>query len=75
MRNVSRQYYFNNRLPPVDVMIAENRLENPMFSLSVPRFGDPDSPEAGKLTLGGIEEEYSSLDITYSKTIDTPKSV
>lgn len=73
MRNVSRQYYFNNRLPPIDEMISEGQLDKPLFSLSVPRFGDPDSPKKGKLTLGGIEEEYSILNITYSETIDTPK--
>lgn len=54
-------------------MITENKLEKPMFSLSLPRYADPDSPKTGKLTLGGIEEDRSSLDIKYADIIDTPK--
>jgi hypothetical protein len=75
MRNVSRQYYFNERLPPVDAMIAEGLLEQPLFSLSLPRIADPASPPTGNLTLGAIEEKYRSMNITYSDIIYTQKSV
>lgn len=54
-------------------MITQDKLERPMFSLSLPRYADPDSPKIGKLTLGGIEDGYSNLDIKYADIVNTPK--
>lgn len=72
MRNVSREYYRWQRLPPVDAMISEHLLEKPMFSLTLPRLGDPDAT-TGKLTLGGIEEKYKDVKITSGDIINTTK--
>ncbi|KAF4305485.1 Peptidase A1 [Botryosphaeria dothidea] len=71
-RNVSRNYYFFSRLPAVEAMISEGLLEKPVFSFTAPRLGDPDSPSAGKLTFGAIEEVETSGEITYNDIIDTP---
>ncbi|EKG10797.1 Peptidase A1 [Macrophomina phaseolina MS6] len=71
-RNVSRNYYFFNRLPAVEAMISEGLLEKPVFSLTAPRLGDPDSPKTGKLTFGAIEEIETLGEITYSDVIDAP---
>lgn len=46
-----------------------------MFSISLPRLGDPDSEAVGKLTLGGIEPAYADLNITYSDIINSTKYV
>ncbi|KAB2568653.1 hypothetical protein DBV05_g12669 [Lasiodiplodia theobromae] len=70
-RNVSRNYYFFERLPPIDAMITEGLLEKPVFSLTLPRLGDPDSI-SGKLTLGAIEDAPIIGDISYNEIIDAP---
>ncbi|KAK6216530.1 hypothetical protein QIS74_06644 [Colletotrichum tabaci] len=72
MRAVSRQLHFNNRLPPMDVLLATEKLREPKFSLSFPRLGDPDSAEVGKLTLGGLGEEAAGHDVTYGPVYSTP---
>lgn len=71
-RNVSRNWYFFERLPAVEAMIADGLFEKPVFSLTVPRLGDPDSPSTGKLTFGAIEEVETLGEITYNDIIDTP---
>lgn len=53
-------------------MITEGLLEKPVFSLTLPRLGDPDSI-SGKLTLGAIEDAPIIGDISYNEIIDTPK--
>ncbi|KAF5247310.1 hypothetical protein FANTH_6401 [Fusarium anthophilum] len=53
-------------------MIKRRLLEKPVFSLSLPRLGDPMSPPKGKLTLGGIEEIHKDVSITYNDIIDNP---
>ncbi|POS70565.1 hypothetical protein DHEL01_v211044 [Diaporthe helianthi] len=68
---VSRQKYFNNRPPLFDSLVASKAVEKPVFSISLPRLGDPDSGTVGKLTLGGIEPAYADLNITYSDIINS----
>ncbi|KAL1615460.1 hypothetical protein SLS54_008991 [Diplodia seriata] len=70
-RNLSRNYYFFERLPPVDAMITEGLLEEPLFSLTLPRLGDPGST-SGKLTFGAIEDVATIGEISYNEVIDTP---
>jgi hypothetical protein len=70
---VSRQKYFNNRLPLFDTLVSSGAVEKPLFSISLPRLGDPDSQPVGKLTLGGIEPAYADLNITYSDVINSTK--
>ncbi|KAH7070469.1 aspartic peptidase domain-containing protein [Paraphoma chrysanthemicola] len=70
--NVSRQYYFNNRLPILDTLLRSGSLAKPLFSISVPRLGDPDSPETGTLTLGGIEAGRAESDLVYHEVLPTP---
>lgn len=53
-------------------MITEGLLEKPVFSLTLPRLGDPDSI-SGKLTLGAIEDAPIIGDISYNEIIDAPK--
>lgn len=72
-RNVSRKYYFLERLPPVDAMITEGLLEKPVLSLTLPRLGDPEST-SGKLTLGAIEDAPTIGDISYNEIIDAPRN-
>ncbi|OJD32562.1 acid protease [Diplodia corticola] len=71
-RNVSRNYYFFERLPPVEAMITKGLLEKPVMSLTLPRLGDPASPTTGKLTFGAIEDVATIGDISYNDIIDTP---
>ncbi|KAG8165860.1 hypothetical protein KVR01_004412 [Diaporthe batatas] len=68
---VSRQKYFNDRLPLFDALVSSGVVEKPVFSASFPRLGDPDSEPVGKLTLGGIEPAYADLNITYSDIINS----
>lgn len=75
MTAVSRQTYFNNRPPLFDALVSSGVVEKPVFSISLPRLGDPDSEPVGKLTLGGIEPEYAGLNITYSDIINSTKYV
>ncbi|KAF5650940.1 acid protease [Fusarium sp. NRRL 25303] len=70
--NVSRNLHFNGHLPLIDEMIKRRLLEKPMFSLSLPRLGDPISPQKGKLTLGGIEKIPKGVVMTYNDIIDNP---
>ncbi|KAI8937502.1 hypothetical protein NX059_005220 [Plenodomus lindquistii] len=70
--NVSRQYYFNNRLPILDTLLQAGTLAKPLFSISLPRLGDPDSPKTGALTLGGIEAGRAESDIQYHEVLPTP---
>ncbi|KAM0467217.1 hypothetical protein ACHAP7_012160 [Fusarium lateritium] len=70
-RNVSRNYYFNHKLPPIDDMITRGLLDLPKFSLSLPRFGDLSSRK-GKLTLGGIEALPPGASVTYNEIINSP---
>lgn len=72
---VSRQKYFNNRPPLFDALVSDGVIEKPVFSISLPRLGDPDSEPVGKLTLGGIEPAYADLNITYSDIINSTKYV
>ncbi|KAH7082170.1 aspartic peptidase domain-containing protein [Paraphoma chrysanthemicola] len=70
--NVSRQYHFNNRLPIIDTLLRSGGLAKPLFSISVPRLADPDSPETGILTLGGIEAGRAESDLVYHEVLPTP---
>ncbi|KAJ8112117.1 hypothetical protein OPT61_g5442 [Boeremia exigua] len=70
--SVSRQYYFNNRLPLLDTLLQAKTLAKPLFSISLPRLGDPDSPKTGTLTIGGIEAGRSESDIQYHEVLPTP---
>lgn len=72
---VSRQTYFNHRPPLFDALVSSGIVEKPVFSISLPRLGDPDSELVGKLTLGDIEPEYAGLNITYSDIINSTKYV
>ncbi|TQN67924.1 Napsin-A [Colletotrichum shisoi] len=72
IRAVGRQLHFNNSLPPMDVLLATEKLREPKFSLSFPRLGDPDSAEVGKLTLGGLGEEAAGHNATYGPVCRTP---
>ncbi|KAL2277858.1 hypothetical protein FJTKL_15147 [Diaporthe vaccinii] len=71
MTAVSRQTYFNHRPPLFDALVSSGTVKNPVFSISLPRLGDPDSEPVGKLTLGDIEPEYAGLNITYSDIINS----
>ncbi|KAK2604340.1 hypothetical protein N8I77_007281 [Diaporthe amygdali] len=71
MTAVSRQTYFNHRPPLFDALVAGGIVKKPLFSISLPRLGDPDSKPVGKLTLGDIEPEYAGLNITYSDIINS----
>ncbi|KAK7708356.1 hypothetical protein SLS63_013520 [Diaporthe eres] len=71
MTAVSRQTYFNHRPPLFDALVSSGTVKNPVFSISLPRLGDPDSEPLGKLTLGDIEPEYAGLNITYSDIINS----
>lgn len=73
MTAVSRQTYFNHRPPLFDALVAGGIVKKPLFSISLPRLGDPDSKPVGKLTLGDIEPEYAGLNITYSDIINSTK--
>lgn len=75
MTAVSRQTYFNHRPPLFDALVSSGVVEKPVFSISLPRLGDPESEPVGKLTLGGIEPEYAGLNITYSDIINSTKYV
>ncbi|KAF2159424.1 hypothetical protein M409DRAFT_30042 [Zasmidium cellare ATCC 36951] len=69
-RNVSRNWYFNQRLPFMDTLLAQGKLAKPLFSLTFPRRYDPDSIK-GSLTIGGIENIPAASKVTYSDMIDT----
>ncbi|KAG9511807.1 hypothetical protein KCV07_g9911, partial [Aureobasidium melanogenum] len=69
-RNISRNFYYNQRLPLIDTLISHNLLESPCFSLSLPRLGDP-NPHQGQLTLGGVEELHSEHDFVSADIIET----
>jgi hypothetical protein len=74
LRNVSRQFYQYQNLPPFDTLVAQERLLAPKFSTVFPRYADPSSPKEGRLTVGGIDEEASNgRKITYSNIVDSPK--
>lgn len=75
MTAVSRQTYFNHRPPLFDALVSSGTVKKPLFSISLPRLGDPDSELVGKLTLGDIEPEYAELNITYSDIINSTKYV
>ncbi|KAF2856646.1 acid protease [Plenodomus tracheiphilus IPT5] len=70
--NVSRQYYFNKRLPLLDTLLQTPNLAKPLFSISLPRLGDPMSPKTGALTIGGIEFGRAGSDLEYHEVLPTP---
>ncbi|KAF5976983.1 eukaryotic aspartyl protease [Fusarium coicis] len=73
LRNVSRQFYQYQNLPPFDTLVAQERLLAPKFSTVFPRYADPSSPKEGRLTMGGIDKEASNgRKITYSDIVDSP---
>ncbi|KAF5588596.1 eukaryotic aspartyl protease [Fusarium subglutinans] len=73
LRNVSRQFYQHQNLPPFDTLVAQKRVLAPKFSTLFPRYADPNSPKEGRLTIGGIDKEASNGQrITYSNIVDSP---
>ncbi|KAF4334667.1 eukaryotic aspartyl protease [Fusarium beomiforme] len=73
LRNVSRQFYEFQELPPFDTLVAQKRTRSPKFSTIFPRYADPHSPKEGRLTIGGIDEEaQNGRHITYSDMLDSP---
>ncbi|KAF5238852.1 hypothetical protein FANTH_10180 [Fusarium anthophilum] len=73
LRNVSRQFYQYQNLPPFDTLVAQERLLAPKFSTVFPRYADPNSPKEGRLTIGGIDKEASNgRKITYGDIVYSP---
>ncbi|VTT79422.1 unnamed protein product [Fusarium fujikuroi] len=73
LRNVSRQFYQYQNLPPFDTLVAQEKVLAPKFSTVFPRYADPNSLKEGRLTIGGIDKEASNgRKITYSDIVDSP---
>ncbi|KAM0426278.1 hypothetical protein ACHAPT_008318 [Fusarium lateritium] len=72
MLAVSREYLLFNQLPPFNAMARDIDGFNAVYSVSVPRYGDPDSPKSGKLTIGAVENSAASQNLSYGDVVPTP---
>lgn len=65
MLPISQMWQNHSILPFFHTLAVQGIIPRRTFSLSSPRFGDPDQ-QFGKLTLGGIEERLAHSHIAYS---------
>ncbi|PSN60438.1 acid protease [Corynespora cassiicola Philippines] len=68
MLPISQMWQNHSILPFFHTLAVQGIIPRRKFSLSSPRFGDPDQ-RFGKLTLGGIEERFAHSHIAYSDTL------
>jgi hypothetical protein len=52
------------RLPFIDSMIAQQKLSQPLYSLRLPRYGDPER-NLGVLTFGAIGDTTESASVIF----------
>jgi hypothetical protein len=68
LRTVSLSWRQYRRLPVIDSMIAQQKLNQPLFSLRLPRYGDNER-NLGVLTLGAVGDTPESANLIFRNII------